>query len=797
MHPGIDRLVGKRLFSSQLARRHPSARGIVRSAIGTIAVAGLVAASSLGSAGHSVGHFPSYYPHEIRIEAIEPAAAAKGLSDETLHAYVGAAPDFAGPAPKHVESVRSLGSFLILSFKAASPRFASAEARCTTARGFMAALRDEKAGGFVFHPYPVTPYHADYIHHLDRVEAAMKPVGGGGAPASSEKIGAKGRLATAIVGARWHLAADGADVALEEVAVDELLASTGLPFDGWSGPPWAKEGWFEAYRLLAPALDTAARAPADDDYARLIRGETIGLAERADLERHLVAALSRGCTRMVVGYTAKEEFVDAAYPAGIENVAYDSLGGLNSPIFLRTVKLKEYPWNGRLHLGVRERSAGAWNPVAGFSDPMGRLIWSAVGDPAMIQFPFNASWMHNRVQSTVTKVEGQSGGIRVPAEAFRLQPGTGALESVGPMTFASAKVVYEVIASPFGDGSDMDAADVIYPFVFAYRWGAKVNGSGNAHEPRLEQTLAAMQERLAGLRIARVERTKHVIAENWEIFTNTPVVEVYLRNVPHDELQVAAMAPPWSTTPWHLLALMEEAVTRGYAAFSEKEAERRRIPWMDLVRDQSLRARLVPLIAQFERESYRPEQLKEFVTAEAAQARWRALATFVEKNGHLLVTNGPYRLAQWSPDAVELQAVREVSYPLGFGTFDRFANPPRAVIDSVTREGGTITVRAGAEMIQRMGRNYGLAKEPLLRTTMRGTFGLLVVSRYLLIGPDGKVRNLDKMNWEDDGRFTISLPEQLPPGEYTVNLSIFLDGNSVVPSAKSLHFRLGGAESPG
>ena len=66
-----------------------------------------------------------------------------------------------------------------------------------------------------------------------------------------------------------------------------------------------------------------------------------------------------------------------------------------------------------------------------------------------------------------------------------------------------------------------------------------------------------------------------------------------------------------------------------------------------------------------------------------------------------------------------------------------------------------------------------------------------------VIGPDGKVRNLDKMNWEDDGRFTIGLPEQLPPGEYTVNLSIFLDGNSLVPSAKSLHFRLGGTESPG
>ena len=68
------------------------------------------------------------------------------------------------------------------------------------------------------------------------------------------------------------------------------------------------------------------------------------------------------------------------------------------------------------------------------------------------------------------------------------------------------------------------------------------------------------------------------------------------------------------------------------------------------------------------------------------------------------MTNGPYRLAQWSPDAtVKLQAVREVSYPLGFGTFDRFANPPRAVINSVTREGGAITVRAEAEIILKDG----------------------------------------------------------------------------------------------
>ena len=98
---------------------------------------------------------------------------------------------FTGPVPKHVESVRSLDRLLVLSFKTASARFASADARCDAARGFLAALRDEKAGGFVFHPYPVTPYHADYLHHLDRVETAINAIGGASAPAASRRSAPK------------------------------------------------------------------------------------------------------------------------------------------------------------------------------------------------------------------------------------------------------------------------------------------------------------------------------------------------------------------------------------------------------------------------------------------------------------------------------------------------------------------------------------------------------------------------------------------------------------------------------
>jgi hypothetical protein len=203
------------------------------------------------------------------------------------------------------------------------------------------------------------------------------------------------------------------------------------------------------------------------------------------------------------------------------------------------------------------------------------------------------------------------------------------------------------------------------------------------------------------------------------------------------------------------------------------------------------------LIAKFERDGHRPQPLLDLVSGDEARARWRALRTFAAKSGHLLVTNGPYRLKEWTPDTVVLQAVREMTYPLGFGTFDRFVNPPRAVIAAVTQDAGEIRVRADAEMVMKAGRSYHLVKEPLLHSTTRGVQGLLVVSRYLLIDPSGRVVKVDKMPWKEDGHFEIKLPENLPAGQYTVILGIFLDGNTVEPSAKVLRVRVSATGAPG
>ena len=61
------------------------------------------------------------------------------------------------------------------------------------------------------------------------------------------------------------------------------------------------------------------------------------------------------------------------------------------------MKLKDFPWNGWLRLGVPTTPSAAWNPVGGFSDTTGRLIWYAVGDPALFPSPYSGSWTLNRI----------------------------------------------------------------------------------------------------------------------------------------------------------------------------------------------------------------------------------------------------------------------------------------------------------------------------------------------------------------------------------------------------------------
>ena len=364
-----------------------------------LAAAGMI---DQARSGHEFPVYPSYYPHEIRIEAMGPDRAAGLLLEGKIQAYLGPEPRFGSALPDSIGAVESLGSVVVVRINAESSLARDHAAACALARTVMREIA-QRHGQLRFHPYPVTPYDGDYLYHADLAEAARlrlaeNSAGAGATVPQHLRVRAQSALAKSLVRADWHARSAAWDVEIDEVSAADLDASSTWATDGWITPPWARSAWSRAALLLAPSVDDARRRiRVRADLDRLESGAFADAVERINLERDLVSELAGGCRSVVAGYTVKREYVSTEYSAGIENIAFDSVAGLNSPMFVRTVKLKDFPWNGWLSLGIETRPAAAWNPIAGFSDPFGRLMWHAVGDSALLPSPNGTGWVLNRI----------------------------------------------------------------------------------------------------------------------------------------------------------------------------------------------------------------------------------------------------------------------------------------------------------------------------------------------------------------------------------------------------------------
>src|SRR5262249_54718389 len=145
-----------------------------------------------------------------------------------------------------------------------------------------------------------------------------------------------------------------------------------------------------------------------------------------------------------------------------------------------------------------------------------------------------------------------------PADAQVFEPGSGNISPAGENRSAMTKVTYRVVASGFQDRVEMDTADLIYPYVLAYRWGA---GRGITSDAEIASATQPLREHFKAIKVTRVEKTRLAVADLTFEYS-APIVEVYLDVVSAVENDNALVAPPWSTVPWHVLALMEAAVER-------------------------------------------------------------------------------------------------------------------------------------------------------------------------------------------------------------------------------------------
>jgi len=258
-----------------------------------------------------------------------------------------------------------------------------------------------------------------------------------------------------------------------------------------------------------------------------------------------------------------------------------------------------------------------------------------------------------------------------------------------------------------------------------------------------------------------------------EVFT----IDVYATLVPEQPEHDATVEPPWSTVPWHLVVLMEEAVNRGWAAFSRAEAVRSNVEWLDLVRSGPTGARLASLVEQFEREAYRPAALQALVSEADARRRWAALAAFHKKHAHFLVTNGPYRLKRWSAGSVTLESFRDFSYPLGVGSYDAYAVPRRGYITGFEQDKNRISLSGDIEMVVKFARSQRIERQPIRSIPGDVLKRSAPQCRYMIVDGQGRAVLAGIVDLAEDLTFRVDLGDRLPAGSYTLIALLAVNDN--------------------
>ena len=451
---------------------------------------------------------------------------------------------------------------------------------------------------------------------------------------------------------KWHLYTEGwgkgALTAYDFGTINQFYA----PWFGYM------PGWQEAdyWNYENPKLDEIGQ--------RIYQGKYASREERDRLYREMTKLGLDESVRIFVVTTLN------AFPASkkVKGLTRDLGGGLRGPYSLREAYVpgKEVLTVGHLHVHT---DTSTWNPVGGFGDVYSVDIWRLVYDPDTWRHPFSGRVIPFRVIFDEIETAGPAGKLAVPPDAVRWNAEANQWEPVGEGVEATSRVVLDYskyFQSKFHDGQPITMADLLYSI--AQNFEIAYDPDKSQIESSISASLKSSLEPIVAYRVLDDHR-----------------IEVYLDYWHFDEREIANYASPGSVQmPWELLAAMDRVVfEKRKAAYSQTAAESYNVPWLSLVLKDH--ARLVAdELKAMKAEGFFPADVftvngKTYATPQEAEARYEAALQWFDQYGHLVISQGPYILAKYDPEAqfAELRAFRDETYPFHPG--DWYFGQPQSV----------------------------------------------------------------------------------------------------------------------
>ncbi|HXU96377.1 MAG TPA: ABC transporter substrate-binding protein, partial [Candidatus Nitrosotalea sp.] len=258
--------------------------------------------------------------------------------------------------------------------------------------------------------------------------------------------------------------------------------------------------------------------------------------------------------------------------------------------------------------------------------------------------------------------------LDVPSDAIRWDAVQQKWIHVGPGINATSKVTFHLKFGNWHNKMPMDMNDVLYGIYFLYQWGADQTNNTTTFDSEYSPKASQAVKTLIGIRV---------------IDDNT--IEVYQNYWHFDSDEIADSAQVWPAMPWELIYSMEKAVTDGKLAFSRSDAVSKNVDWASLVIPNDANV-IKSNLEDFVKEKSIPPALAFVNDSNYFNLRYNASASWIANHGHAVISNGPYYLDSYSPEArtITINAFSDPTYPFKAGYWEKFEKVSLPKIENVS-----------------------------------------------------------------------------------------------------------------